>query len=114
MSLFRKKVKAPSPLEKFELIKTFVKAKTQFLMDKNFEGMSSDQIVNKIMYQTMDKAIREKLTDEQNAKIDRINEVKSVMEQLKEEVEKGNITEAEFDEITSSKEFKDYTAIEPS
>ena len=98
-----------SPLEKFELIKVFVRRKTEFLMDKDFQEMDAKEAANKIMYQTADKAIREKLSEEQNAVVDRTSEVISVLQKLQEEVNSGNISNAELDEIVSSKEFQDYT-----
>jgi uncharacterized protein (DUF2267 family) len=109
---FGKQAPSKSPLEKFEAIKTFVQQKTEFLMNKDFDGMSPEEAANKIMYQTMDQAIREKLSEEENRKVDKANEVKNVLDTLKEEVSNGRMTEAELVTILESQEFKDYSKVE--
>lgn len=98
-------------LERFEQAIAFVQAKEKFMMDKNFEGVDPDTVVKKIMYQTMDKTIREKLSDEDNAKLDSANEKRSVIEKLKEDRQNGMLTEEELEEIIGLKEFQDYTAV---
>jgi len=97
-------------IEKFEAVRSFVKAKTEFLMNSDFEGLSTEDATNKIIYQTMDKAVREKLSAEDSAKLDKANEKKSVLEKLKEELKSGHISEAEINEILTSQEFKEYKA----
>lgn len=86
--------------------------KTEFLMNKDFKGMDSEEAMHKIMYQTADQAIREKLSDEENRKVDKANEVEHVLNTLKEEVINGHITESEIEIILESQEFKDYTKVE--
>ena len=60
----------------------------------------------------MDQAIREKLSGEENRKVDKANEVKNVLDTLKEEVGSGRMTETELDSILESQEFKNYAKVE--
>jgi len=115
MALFdflKSKPQIKSPVEKFEAIKAYVQAESEFLMNDNFEGMSTEESANKILYQTMDWTIREKLSEEANKKVDRANDTGNVLEALKEEVSSGRISKVELQEIFNSQEFKDYTKID--
>ncbi|MBI3335265.1 MAG: hypothetical protein HY001_02095 [Candidatus Portnoybacteria bacterium] len=105
---------APSKslLKKFEAIKFSVQQETAFLLNEDFSGMSPEYVANTAIYRATDSIIREKLNDEQNAKLDKMNEVQYVLEALKEEVGNGRITKAELAIILESKEFNDYAAVE--
>lgn len=78
------------------------------MMDKNFDGVNPELVANKIIYQTLDKTIREKLSEEDNIKLDKANERKGVLERLKEEVETRSLSEVDLNEILELKEFKEY------
>ena len=78
------------------------------MMDKNFDGVNPELVANKIIYQTLDKTIREKLSAEDNIKLDKANERKAVLEKLKEEVETRSLSEVDLNEILELKEFKEY------
>lgn len=111
-NFFGKQAPSKLPLEKFEAVKKFVQQKTEFLMNKDFEGMSPEEGANKIMYQRMDQAIREKLSGEENRKVDKANEVKKVLGAFKEEIADGRMTESELKIILESQEFKNYAKVE--
>ena len=97
-----------TPLERFEQALSFVMEKEKFMMDKNFDGVNPELVANKIIYQTLDKTIREKLSEEDNIKLDKANERKGVLERLKEEVETRSLSEVDLNEILELKEFKEY------
>jgi hypothetical protein len=109
--LFKKQAPKKTPLEKFEAILAYVKAKEAFLMNSEFQGMDPKEVANKVMYQTMDKAIREKLSEEENRKLDKTNEIKNVLDMLKEEANSGRLSEAEIGEILNSAVFKEYSTV---
>lgn len=105
---FFKKTSSDLALEKFEIIKKSVQEHTEFLLDENFKQMSPEEGANKIMYQVIDKSIREKLTEEENKKLDKENEFKNLLNALKQEFENGHITNTELETIINSEEFKEY------
>jgi hypothetical protein len=114
MSLFnflKKQSQPKSPLEKFKEIKTYVREKTKSLMNNDFEGMKPEEVSNKILYQTIDQEQKKKLSYEEYVKLDKANEIKHVLDALREEAANGRISEVEIQEIFDSKEFKDYTAV---
>jgi len=106
-----KKTRDKSPAEKLETVKKFVKDKTQFLMNDDFKDLNPELKARKAIYQEVDKAIREKLTSEQAVEHDKIEERRSVLEELKKEASEGVITEKEFKTILESDEFKKYMEI---
>lgn len=108
-NFFQKPTLTKSPVEKFKAIIISVKTHTEFLMNDDYAGMDSEAAANKVMYQTMDQTMREKLSDEENKKVDKANEVQHVLETLKEEISNGNINDDEIQEILNSKEYKTYT-----
>ena len=97
-----------TPLKHFEEALIYVREKEKFLLDGNLSGLTPEQAANKAIYKAMDTAIREKLSDADNAKLDKVNERKSVLERLKEQVQSRILSEADLNEILELKEFKEY------
>jgi hypothetical protein len=107
---FFKKQNQKSPIEKFLAIIASVKSHTEFLLNDNFEGLDSKAAASKTIFQTIDKDQLKTYGAEQKNKIDKLNEQQHVLDVLNKEVQNGNISEAELQEITNSKEFQDYTS----
>lgn len=100
-----------SPLEKFEAIVTSVQSHTKFLLNDDFDGLDPEVSASKTLFQVMDKEQRQKMGDEEKNKLDKLDEIKHVLDILEKEMRNGHISEAEGQEIINSKEFKDYNAI---
>lgn len=105
---FLKKDVVKSPVEKFEAVKKYVKAKTDFLMDGNTDGLNPKDAAHKVIYRVMDENIREMLGEEAMKKLDKLDEARNVLGMLQEEMDKGRMTETELKIILESSEYKDY------
>ncbi len=113
-NFFKKQTQTRSPLEKFEAIKASVKLHTKSLTDDNYDSLNSKGNAAKAIFQTIDKIQRQKMGDEQKNKLDKLDAIKHVLDILETEVSNGHINEVELQEILNSKEFKDYTQVDPS
>lgn len=108
---FLKRNVIKSPVEKFEAIKKYTRAKMDFLMDGNLDRLCPKDAAHAAIYRVLNEAIGEKLGEEAMKKLDKAEEAKHVLDMLQEEMGSGRMTETELGTILESQEYKDYIKI---